>query len=377
MKIFIICSLYLFSICLCAQNNNIITEDDVIINSIGFSDELKPILEKDKTHIVNQLNYFYKNGEVYLTPINITLIYNEEEGNFILELPFDERLTTSHPFIRSISDVYGRHETINMGFVSSAFSILNLYKENLISSFFYSGYKSISSKISNFSYTVVLQNEKIGTATFTANNKPIRRGYFITKEIILDAEDGNSYIIEAQNADINMLHDIFILPEDKNEINGNINISVILLKDFFRAPQVVKKEDEEDEEQKENNEISINRFFVDNNEDSALEIAEQMPELPNMNQWISNNLRYPVIAAESGIQGTVVVAFVVNKDGTLSHFKIKKSIDSNLDKEALRVVKTMPKWNPGKQGDENISVKHSVPISFKLQESSSQKKKRK
>ena len=374
MKIFFICSFYLFSVCLCAQKNNMITEDDVIINTIGFSDELKPILEKEKAHIVNQFNSFCKNGEVYLTPINITLIYNNEEGNLILELPFDERLTTSHPFIRSIGDISGSHETINMGFVSNAFSILNLYKENLISSFFYSGYKSISSKISSFSYTVVLQNEKIGTATFTANSKPIGRGYFITKDIILDAEDGNSYLIEAQNANINMLHDIFILPEDKNEINGSINIGVILLKDFFRAPQMVKKENGG---QKENEKISINRFFVDNNEDSPLEIAEQMPEFPNMNQWISNNLRYPAIAAESGIQGTVVVAFVVNKDGTLSNLKIKKSIDASLDKEALRVVKAMPKWTPGKQDGENVSVKHSVPITFKLKESPSQKRQKK
>lgn len=368
MKTIIICILSLFSICLCAQKNTIITEDDVIINSIGFSDELKPILEKEKTNIVDRLNYFCKNGEVYLTPINITLIYNNEEGNFVLELPFDERLKTSYPLIKSISDIYGSHETVNMRFVNRALTILDLYKENLIYSFFSSGYKSVSSKISNFSYTVVLQNERLGTATFTANSKPIGRGYFITKDIVLDTEDGNSYIIKGQNADVNTLYDILILPEEKNEMSGNINTGVVLLKDFLRVPQIIKKEDDN---------ISISRFFVEENEDSPLEIAEQMPEFPNLNQWISNNLRYPIIAQERGIQGTVIVAFVVNKDGTLSNLKIKETIDPNLNKEALRVVKAMPKWTPGKQDGKNVSVKYSIPINFKLQESPSKKKRRK
>lgn len=102
-----------------------------------------------------------------------------------------------------------------------------------------------------------------------------------------------------------------------------------------------------------------------------------MPEFPNMSQWISSNLRYPIIALEYGIQGTVVVAFVVNKDGTLSNLKIKESINPNLNKEALRVVKAMPKWTPGKQDGKNVSVKYSIPINFKLQESPSKKKRRK
>lgn len=374
MKIFIICSLSLLSICLCAQESKRITENDVIISSVGFSDELKPILEKEKTNIVDRLNYFYKKGEVYLTPINITLKYNDEEGTLVLELPFDERLKTSHPFIGSIRDFYGSHETINMGFVSGAFDILDLYKENLIYRFFSSGNKSASSKISNFSYTVVLQNERFGTATFTAKSKPIGRGYFITKDIVLDTEDGNSYIIKAQNGDINTLYDILILPEEKNEMSGNIDTSVILLKDFFKVPQIIKKDDGE---QKEEDNTSINRFFVEKNEDSPLEIAEEMPEFPNMSQWISSNLRYPIIALEYGIQGTVVVAFVVNKDGTLSNLKIKESINPNLNKEALRVVKAMPKWTPGKQDGKNVSVKYSIPINFKLQESPSKKKRRK
>ena len=83
--------------------------------------------------------------------------------------------------------------------------------------------------------------------------------------------------------------------------------------------------------------------------------------------YLSSHLQYPVVAQENGVQGRVVVSFVVERDGSISDVKIARSIDPSLDKEAVRVVKSMPKWNPGKQNGSAVRVKYNVPVSFKLQ----------
>ena len=70
---------------------------------------------------------------------------------------------------------------------------------------------------------------------------------------------------------------------------------------------------------------------------------------------------------EKGIQGRVIVAFVVNRDGSISDPKVVRSIDSALDKEALRVINSMPRWNPGKQNGKNVRVNYTVPVYFRLQ----------
>ena len=96
---------------------------------------------------------------------------------------------------------------------------------------------------------------------------------------------------------------------------------------------------------------------------------DQLPEFPGGQQALSTyfvrNLRYPVIAQESGIQGTAVCEFVVETDGTLTDIKISKSTgDKSLDKEALRLVKSMPKWNPAKSNGQPVRVKTSIPVKF-------------
>lgn len=100
--------------------------------------------------------------------------------------------------------------------------------------------------------------------------------------------------------------------------------------------------------------------------------VEQMPQFPGGNaemlQFIKDNLRYPTIAAENGIQGKVVVVFVVEKDGSLSDIKIVKSIDPQCDREAVRIVKSMPKWQPGKQNGSAVPVDYTLPITFRIQE---------
>ena len=83
--------------------------------------------------------------------------------------------------------------------------------------------------------------------------------------------------------------------------------------------------------------------------------------------YLSENIKYPVEAQINGIQGRVVVSFVVEKDGSLSDVRVARSVDPELDAEALRVVSSMPKWNPGMDKGKYVRVKYNVPVSFRIQ----------
>jgi len=103
---------------------------------------------------------------------------------------------------------------------------------------------------------------------------------------------------------------------------------------------------------------------------SVYRVVEQMPEFPggedSMMKFIQRNIMYPDVERESDIQGRVVVGFVVNEDGSLSDIQVKKGVSSGIDKEALRVVKLMPKFMPGKQQGKAVRVQFMLPILFKL-----------
>ena len=106
-------------------------------------------------------------------------------------------------------------------------------------------------------------------------------------------------------------------------------------------------------------------------ENKVFDVVEQMPSFPGgmgaLMSWLSQNIKYPVIAAENGVQGRVIVQFVVEKDGSITDVKVAKSVDPSLDKEAARVVGSMPHWIPGKQNGSAVRVKYTVPVTFKLQ----------
>lgn len=99
--------------------------------------------------------------------------------------------------------------------------------------------------------------------------------------------------------------------------------------------------------------------------------VEQMPQFPGgdaeLMKFIGSNLKYPTIAAENGIEGRVVIRFVVSKEGTVTDAQVVRSLDPSCDKEAIRVVKSMPKWVPGKQNGRNVPVYYTLPVLFKLQ----------
>ena len=100
-------------------------------------------------------------------------------------------------------------------------------------------------------------------------------------------------------------------------------------------------------------------------------IVEQMPSFPGgdakMYEYLGKNIKYPQIARETGIQGRVFVNFVVEPDGSVSNVKVLRGIGGGCDEEAMRVVKGMPKWSPGKQRGKTVRVSYTLPVVFKLQ----------
>ena len=106
-------------------------------------------------------------------------------------------------------------------------------------------------------------------------------------------------------------------------------------------------------------------------EDSKVfDVVEQMPAFPGgqsaLFQWLSSNIKYPAEAEKNGVQGRVIVTFVVERDGSITETKVVRSVDPQLDVEAVRVIKSMPHWNPGKQNGSAVRVKYTLPLSFRL-----------
>lgn len=106
-------------------------------------------------------------------------------------------------------------------------------------------------------------------------------------------------------------------------------------------------------------------------QNKVFDVVEQQPQFPGgmgaLNQWLGSNIKYPAMAAENGIEGRVIVRFVVERDGSVSGVHVVRGVDSSLDKEATRVVAQMPKWIPGKQNGSAVRVKYTVPVTFRLQ----------
>jgi len=110
---------------------------------------------------------------------------------------------------------------------------------------------------------------------------------------------------------------------------------------------------------------------IEEEDQVIFQVVETMPSFPGgdkeLFQFLSSTIKYPVIAQENGIQGRVICQFVVNKDGTIVDVEVVRSVDASLDKEAIRVIKAMPKWSPGKQRGKSVRVKYTLPVNFKLQ----------
>ncbi len=130
---------------------------------------------------------------------------------------------------------------------------------------------------------------------------------------------------------------------------------------------VVKDKKPQEEEKKLNGVVSVD---TPEPYEKSFDVVEQMPEYPGgmqeLMKFLSMNVRYPEAAHKAGVQGRVIVKFIVETDGSLSNVKVVKKVSDDLDGEAIRVVSTMPKWKPGMQNGTAVRVNYTIPITFRL-----------
>lgn len=150
--------------------------------------------------------------------------------------------------------------------------------------------------------------------------------------------------------------EVFEVIDDKIEVQETFEINEGDADDEIQIQDIKPVENEPEEEPEEQ------QTFL---------IVEDMPEFPGgdvaLRKFIAENVRYPEVAKENDIQGTVYVRFVVDKDGSVTNVELLRGVDPLLDKEAIRVVQSLPKWKPGRQRGKAVKVSHSVPIKFALQ----------
>ena len=122
----------------------------------------------------------------------------------------------------------------------------------------------------------------------------------------------------------------------------------------------------------------VSETVAPDGDDKVYDILEQQPEFPGgtsgMAKWLGDNIKYPAEAAKQGIEGRVIVQFVVGSDGTVSDVKLMRAVNPLLDQEALRVINAMPKWTPGKQDGKPVAVKYTIPVTFRQDESKAMEK---
>ena len=156
-----------------------------------------------------------------------------------------------------------------------------------------------------------------------------------------------------------------VRPEDEMKSQDEIMSSKLSVGSFD-----VKGNDEGGEVLKAKEVIATEPVKPKEEENKVFDVVEQMPSFPGGNaalmNYLGQNIKYPVIAEENGIQGRVIVQFVVGKDGHISDVRVAKSVDPSLDKEAVRVVKGMPRWIPGKQNGQAVTVRYTLPVTFRL-----------
>ena len=185
-----------------------------------------------------------------------------------------------------------------------------------------------------------------------------------------------------------------IIKTEPEKVVEQVKSSVKFTAPVIKKDEEVKEEDEIKLDEVEKSDKAVGAFNVQGNdevggevlkakeeikapeppkveEEKVFDVVEQMPSFPGGNtalmKFLNENIHYPVVAQENGVQGRVVVSFVVKRDGHITDVQIARSVDPSLDKEAQRVVKSMPKWIPGKQNGSAVRVKFNVPVSFRLQ----------
>ena len=217
--------------------------------------------------------------------------------------------------------------------------------------------------------------DKEGILVFRQKNqlslKPVKIGSDTGKEplIVIDGKVATTEQMEALDQKeidhVNVLKydeekkDLLRVYGDKFNADTSNGIIFIITKEYAKSDErkkdyvvVVKAKDKEAENEK------------------VFNVVEHMPEFPGgmgeMMKYLSMNVRYPEAAQKAGLQGRVVVQFVVEADGSISNANVQRGVSEELDAEAIRVIEKMPKWTPGMQNGKAVRVKYSIPISFRL-----------
>lgn len=187
-----------------------------------------------------------------------------------------------------------------------------------------------------------------------------------------------------------------IIKQEPEKVVEQVKSSVKFTAPIIKKDSEVKEEDEIKLDEVQKSDKAVGAFTVEGNDEvggavlkakEAIDapeppkhvveetkifiVVEQMPMFPGgygaLMGYLRDNIHYPTVAAENGVQGRVVVGFVVERDGSITDVNILRGVDPSLDREAMRVVKSMPKWTPGKQNGSAVRVKYQVPVSFRLQ----------
>lgn len=187
-----------------------------------------------------------------------------------------------------------------------------------------------------------------------------------------------------------------IIKQEPEKVVEQVKSSVKFTAPIIKKDSEVKEEDEIKLDEVQKSDKAVGAFTVEGNDEvggavlkakeeiaapeppkhvveetKIFTVVEQMPMYPGgdaaLMGYLHDNIKYPTVAAENGVQGRVVVGFVVERDGSITDVNILRGVDPSLDREAMRVVKSMPRWNPGKQNGSAVRVKYQVPVSFRLQ----------
>ena len=187
-----------------------------------------------------------------------------------------------------------------------------------------------------------------------------------------------------------------VIRQEPEKVVEQVKSSVKFTAPVIKKDEEVKEEDEIKLDEVQKSDKAVGAFTVEGNDEvggavlkakediaapeppkhvveetKIFTVVEQMPMFPGgdaaLMGYLRDNIHYPTVAAENGVQGRVVVGFVVERDGSITDVNILRSVDPSLDREAMRVVKSMPRWTPGKQNGSAVRVKYQVPVTFRLQ----------
>lgn len=160
-------------------------------------------------------------------------------------------------------------------------------------------------------------------------------------------------------------------PPPPPQVPEVIEILNVVEDDVEVAEIEIDTEDDKDKEVVIQAPVQSTGIGVEEDADVVFQVVESMPSFPGgdaaLFKYLNDNIKYPVIAQESGIQGRVICQFVVNRDGTIVDIEVVRSVDKSLDAEAVRVIERMPRWTPGKQRGKTVRVKYTLPVNFRLQ----------